>query len=334
MLISWNTTSRCNLFCRHCYREAGPGADASGELSTREGRDLIAAVARAGFRLLILSGGEPLLREDILDLVAAAREAGLVPAMGTNGTLLTADIARALASAGLRGVAVSVDSLDRDYHDDFRGMKGAYDLTQRGIANALASGLRVQINLTLTDRNLDQFDTMVDHYEALGVQAVHPFFLVPTGRALSMADGELASDAYFAMIRKILARQRTTTVELKPTCAPQFMPMAREMGAAAALFAGMPRGGLLLLHPPPGTGSRLPLPSRRGGRRAERAVRRDLGAERGLPEAAGLLLVRRTLRQVRTRRDLRRVQGPGLPRNGRLPRGGALVLPEVTRGRR
>ena len=230
MLISWNTTSRCNLFCRHCYRESGPGADASGELSTREGRDLIAAVARAGFRLLILSGGEPLLREDILDLVAAAREAGLVPAMGTNGTLLTADIARALASAGLRGVAVSVDSLDRDYHDDFRGMKGAYDLTQRGIANALASGLRVQINLTLTDRNLDQFDTMVDHYEALGVQAVHPFFLVPTGRALSMADGELASDAYFAMIRKILARQRTTTVELKPTCAPQFMPMAREMG--------------------------------------------------------------------------------------------------------
>ena len=230
MLISWNTTSRCNLFCRHCYRESGPGADSSGELSTREGRDLIAAVARAGFRLLILSGGEPLLREDILDLVAAAREAGLVPAMGTNGTLLTADVARALASAGLRGVAVSVDSLDRDYHDDFRGMKGAYGLTQRGIANALASGLRVQINLTLTDRNLDQFDAMVDHYEALGVQAVHPFFLVPTGRALSMADGELASDAYFAMIRKILARQRTTTVELKPTCAPQFMPMAREMG--------------------------------------------------------------------------------------------------------
>jgi radical SAM protein with 4Fe4S-binding SPASM domain len=230
MLISWNTTSRCNLFCRHCYRESGPGADASGELSTREGRDLIAAVARAGFRLLILSGGEPLLREDILDLVAAAREAGLVPAMGTNGTLLTANVARALADAGLRGVAVSVDSLDRDYHDDFRGMKGAYDLTQRGIANALAAGLRVQINLTLTERNLDQFDAMVDHYEALGVQAVHPFFLVPTGRALSMADGELASDAYFAMIRKILARQRTTTVELKPTCAPQFMPMAREMG--------------------------------------------------------------------------------------------------------
>ena len=98
MLISWNTTSRCNLFCRHCYRESGPGTDTSGELSTREGRDLIAAVARAGFRLLILSGGEPLLREDILDLVAAAREAGLVPAMGTNGTLLTADIARALAS--------------------------------------------------------------------------------------------------------------------------------------------------------------------------------------------------------------------------------------------
>jgi radical SAM protein with 4Fe4S-binding SPASM domain len=238
MLISWNTTRRCNLFCRHCYRESSPDEDIRGELTTSEGRDLIDSIAGAGFRLLILSGGEPLLREDIVELVAAARDAGLVPAMGTNGTLLSEDLARELAAAGLRGVAVSVDSLDRGYHDSFRGSPGAYDLTQEGIRNAQEAGLRVQINLTLTEQNLDQFDRMVDYYETIGVQAIHPFFLVPTGRALSMPEEELKSDAYFDMIRKILERQQTTPLELKPTCAPQFLPMAREMGIAQRFSRG------------------------------------------------------------------------------------------------
>jgi radical SAM protein with 4Fe4S-binding SPASM domain len=230
MLISWNTTSRCNLFCRHCYRESGPENDRSGELTTAEGRELIASIRRAGFRLLIFSGGEPLLREDIFDLVTAARDAGLLPAMGTNGTLLTVETAARLAESGLRGVAVSVDSLDREYHDTFRGTPGAFDRAQQGIRNAIAAGLRVQINLTLTDRNLDQFDRMVDYYETMGVHAVHPFFLVPTGRALSMAEEELTSGAYFSMIRTVLEKQGAASVEIKPTCAPQFMPMAKEMG--------------------------------------------------------------------------------------------------------
>ena len=230
MLISWNTTSRCNLFCRHCYRESGPENDRSGELTTAEGRELIASIRRAGFRLLIFSGGEPLLREDIFDLVAAARDAGLLPAMGTNGTLLTGETAARLAESGLRGVAVSVDSLDREYHDTFRGTPGAFDRAQQGIRNAIAAGLRVQINLTLTDRNLDQFDRMVDYYETMGVHAVHPFFLVPTGRALSMAEEELTSGAYFSMIRTVLEKQGSASLEIKPTCAPQFMPMAKEMG--------------------------------------------------------------------------------------------------------
>ena len=238
MLISWNTTRRCNLFCRHCYRESGPGEDIQGELSTAEGIELIASIAEAGFRLLIFSGGEPLLREDILELIATARDRGLVPAMGTNGTLLTESVARELAAAGLRGIAISVDSLDSEYHDAFRGRAGAYDLTQAGIRNALAAGLRVQINLTLTEKNLEEFDKMVAYYESTGVHAIHPFFLVPTGRARSMPEEELKSGAYFGMIRKILERQATTTLELKPTCAPQFMPMAKEMGIAQRFTRG------------------------------------------------------------------------------------------------
>ncbi|MDD2569185.1 MAG: radical SAM protein [Clostridia bacterium] len=230
MLISWNTTKRCNLYCKHCYRESGPDEDTVKELSTEEGKKLIDEIKKAGFRILILSGGEPLLREDIYELVAKTKTAGLVPAMGSNGTLLTKEAANELKKNGLAGIAISVDSMDATYHDEFRGVEGAFDLTQAGIENALAAGLRVQINLTLTENNQDEFEKIVDHYEKKGVHAIHPFFLVPTGRALSMEEEGLRSQAYFGMIKKILEKQHSTKLELKPTCAPQFMPMAKEMG--------------------------------------------------------------------------------------------------------
>ena len=230
MLISWNTTKRCNLFCRHCYREASSAEDIQGELTTAEGKKLITEIKKAGFRLLIFSGGEPLLRKDIFELIAKAREEGLIPAMGSNGTLLTGEMARELKNVGLQGIAISVDSLEREYHDEFRGQQGAFDKTQAGIENALGEGLKVQINLTLTEKNQNELDKMIIYYEKKGVHAIHPFFLVPTGRALSLADEALREKAYFSMIKKILERQRDTSLELKPTCAPQFMPMAREMG--------------------------------------------------------------------------------------------------------
>lgn len=238
MLISWNTTKRCNLACRHCYRESGPEVDTCNELTTEEGKTLIRQIRNAGFRLLILSGGEPLMREDIYDLVSTAKEAGLIPAMGTNGTLLSRDAAQELKDRGLKGIAISVDSLDSAYHDDFRGCCGAFDQTQAGIEHALAAGLRVQINMTLTDHNQEAFEDMVTFYEKKGVHAIHPFFLVPTGRALTMEEEGLREKAYYRMIGKILQRQKITALELKPTCAPQFMPMAKEMGIAQRFTRG------------------------------------------------------------------------------------------------
>lgn len=238
MLISWNTTKRCNLTCRHCYRESCPDAETADELTTAEGRRLISGIKTAGFRLLILSGGEPLLRQDIFELVGAAKAASLVPAMGTNGTLLTPEIARELSLSGLKGIAISLDSMDAAYHDAFRGASGAFDKTQAGIEHALAAGLRVQINLTLTENNQHEFEKMVTFYEKKGVHAIHPFFLVPTGRALTMAEEGLKEQAYFKMIRTVLDKQADTHLELKPTCAPQFMPMAREMGLSQRFTRG------------------------------------------------------------------------------------------------
>lgn len=238
MLISWNTTKKCNLNCVHCYRESGMNVDTGKELTTEEGKKLIGEISKAGFRLLILSGGEPLLREDIFELVGAAKEARIMPAMGTNGTLLTREIADELYSAGLKGIAISIDSLDETYHDEFRGQQGAFNKAQEGIENALSSGLRVQINMTVTDKNQEEFGNMVSYYEKMGVHAIHPFFLVPTGRALSMEEDSLKETAYYSMIRRVLNLQNTTTLELKPTCAPQFMPMAKEMGLSQRFSRG------------------------------------------------------------------------------------------------
>ncbi len=238
MLISWNTTKRCNLNCVHCYRESGMNVDTSKELTTKEGRKLIKEISKAGFRLLILSGGEPLLREDIFELVGAAKEAGIMPAMGTNGTLLTKEVAIELSKSGLKGIAISIDSLDETYHDEFRGQQGAFRKAQKGIENALSAELRVQINMTITEKNQDQFGDMVSYYEKMGVHAVHPFFLVPTGRALSMEEDSLKEATYYAMIEQVLQFQNSTQMELKPTCAPQFMPMAKQMGLSQRFTKG------------------------------------------------------------------------------------------------
>lgn len=237
-LISWNTTKRCNLFCKHCYRESSINEDISNELSTSEGIKLIEDIAQSGFKLLILSGGEPLLREDIFELVKKAKEEGMIPAMGTNGTLLTQEVTSELKKSGLSGIAISVDSMNQKKHDEFRGLEGAYEKTQIGIQNALQAGLRVQINLTLTKDNHDEFEDMVDYYEKLGVTSLHPFFLVPTGRALDMEEEGLKQEAYFSMIKKILNKQGKTSIELKPTCAPQFMAMAKDMGISQRFTRG------------------------------------------------------------------------------------------------
>ncbi len=238
MLISWNLTRKCNLYCDHCYRDSGPEADCSGELDTAAGKKLLSEIKSAGFRLVIFSGGEPLLRDDLCELAAHAAQLGLRPALGTNGILISAEVAAALRDAGIAGVAVSLDSRDSAYHDRFRNAPGAWEAAVRGIRNALAAGLRVQINTTLTGNNFEQFSALTDFAAELGVQALHPFFLVPTGRGRNLAEDALKSGQYFRMIETILEKQKESAIELKPTCAPQFIPMAKEMGLAMRFTRG------------------------------------------------------------------------------------------------
>ena len=123
MIVSWNTTNACNMYCAHCYRDAGCKAEE--ELSTQEAKTLLEQIARAGFKIMIFSGGEPLTRPDILELVAYATKLGLRSVFGTNGTLITMDMAQKLKAAGAMGMGISLDSLDKTKHDEFRRFAGA-----------------------------------------------------------------------------------------------------------------------------------------------------------------------------------------------------------------
>ncbi|ODA41979.1 putative heme d1 biosynthesis radical SAM protein NirJ2 [Desulfosporosinus sp. BG] len=228
MIVSWNTTNACNMFCDHCYREAG--CKAEDELSTTEAKTLLEQIAKAGFKIMIFSGGEPLMRTDIVELVAHATSLGLRPVFGTNGTLLTLELAQQLKEAGTMGMGISLDSLDKEKHDEFRKFPGAWDGAVRGMKICREVGLPFQIHTTIMDWNADEVEAITDFAVEMGAVAHHFFFLVPTGRAVSIEEETLKAEAYEDILTRIMKKQQTVDIELKPTCAPQFMRIAKQMG--------------------------------------------------------------------------------------------------------
>lgn len=227
-IVSWNTTNACNLYCAHCYR--GSGEEAAGELTTAEGMTLIEDIARAGFQIMIFSGGEPLLRPDIFDLIHHAREVGLRPVLGTNGTLLTLETARALKDAGLMAAGISLDSLDAAAHDRLRGQQGAWQAAVNGMQHCRAVGLPFQIHTTVMDWNADEICAITDFAVESGARGHHIFFLVPTGRGEDIEGQALERHAYENVLTRIMSKAKNVSIEVKPTCAPQFIRVADQVG--------------------------------------------------------------------------------------------------------
>jgi len=226
MIISWNTTQECNISCIHCYRDAGnKRAD---ELSTEDGKKLLDEMGRAGFKIIILSGGEPLMRADIYELIRYAKSIGLRPVLGTNGILITEEVAKKLKEAGLGAAGISLDSTDKAIHDKFRQSEGAWDKTIAAMEACRAVGLPFQVHTTVTNWNEKEVTDITDLAVAKGAMAHHIFFLVPTGRGKDIEDTTLKTEEYEAVITRILDKQKEVPIELKPTCAPQFMRIAKE----------------------------------------------------------------------------------------------------------
>jgi heme b synthase len=226
-LLAWETTRRCNLACLHCRAAAGAGPY-PGELTTDEGIKLLDDLASMGQVVVILTGGEPLLRADIFDLAAYGTKLGHRMVMAVNGTLLTPAIAARLKDVGIQRVSISIDGATANSHDHLRAVDGAYAGALAGINACREAGLPFQINTTVTRAN--RLELPAIHALALKLEAAahHVFVLVPTGRGELIREELVSPEEYEATLRWLLSRQREGKLFIKPTCAPQYYRLWRQ----------------------------------------------------------------------------------------------------------
>ena len=227
LVMSWNVTRECNMKCNHCYINATEGK-LQNELTTQEGKKLIDQISEVSHPLLILSGGEPLMRSDIFELIEYGSSKGLKMGLGSNGSLIDDQVARKLKDAGIATVSISIDSNIPKQHDEFRGIEDAWEKTVYACKTLRKNNVLVQVNTTLTHENYDQVDDIMTLAEEIGVENFHLFFLVPTGRATKLTD--ISPQKYEDMITKTFAKVSKHTLNVRPSCAPQFMRIARGMG--------------------------------------------------------------------------------------------------------
>lgn len=217
----WEVTAKCNLECDHCHARAGD-ADRSDELTTEEGKTrVIDALAQVSdFKSLIFSGGEPLVREDLTELIAHSKRRGFYPIIATNATLITPDMARSLKRAGTLGIAASIDSMKDDVHDAFRRKSGALRLAREGIANAAAEGMYIQINITASKVNIKELPDIISFADELRAHVILLYQFIPSGRGEESADLELTSEEFREEILTAGRLQR----DLHPVIAPVGLP--------------------------------------------------------------------------------------------------------------
>ncbi|PKM50295.1 MAG: heme d1 biosynthesis radical SAM protein NirJ2 [Firmicutes bacterium HGW-Firmicutes-7] len=218
--ISWSTTKRCNLYCKHCYRDSGPDELSKDELSTEEGKKLLDEIYKAGFRVIVFSGGEPMLREDIFELIEYASLLGMTTLMGSNGTLITKACAIKLKDHYLNSIAISIDSLDASKHNEFRGSSSGFEKAIAGARNCIDVGINVQINCTITKENLKEMDSIMEFASEFGATSCHMLFLVEVGRGRNLSVTSLSKEEYKRAINSIL--DKNLDIRTKPTCAPQY----------------------------------------------------------------------------------------------------------------
>ena len=236
-VVAWNLTKRCNLECAHCYIAAGPRESAAGELETRECLDIVDQLLAVNpAPMLILSGGEPLLRHDLTEIAHYASANGATVVVGTNGTLLTDERIAALTQAGVRGMAVSVDSLRPSYHDNFRHGRGALADVQAALARLSAARLDFIIQTTVTKGNRHELERLVAWSAEQGAVAFNCYFLVPTGRGASLTDlSPVDAEGVLADLTR-WQREYRGRMMVRAKCAPHFMRHVHQADPASPIL--------------------------------------------------------------------------------------------------
>jgi len=226
-LVAWEMTRSCNLNCVHC-RAAAERGPYGGELDTEKCLEILEQIAQVGEPIVILTGGEPLLRKDVFALAQHGTHLGLRMVMATNGTLVTPETAERMMSSGIKRVSVSLDGASADEHDQFRKVPGSFDASLQSLEWLKRVGMEFQINTTVTRHNVHQVREILDLAVKLGAVAHHIFLLVPTGRARDMVDQEIDALEYEKLLHWFYDMRDQVPLHLKATCAPHYYRILRQ----------------------------------------------------------------------------------------------------------
>ena len=235
----WEMTSACNLRCVHCH--ASSGEPAGDELTTREAKRLLDQLAGIReFRMMAFTGGEPLVRPDLFELLAYSQALGFANTVATNATLIDDAVASRLRRCGVVIAAVSLDGFDAATHDAIRGIPGAFESALRGMRALRRSGILLHVNITAMEYNMDQMAPLMALVDELGTGIVLMYQLVPVGRGRRIEEAALDLSANERLIRFMAQAQRTTRAIMEPVAGPQYWPFLLQR-------AGIRSGPLLRL---------------------------------------------------------------------------------------
>jgi radical SAM protein len=244
--IAWEITRACAYACTHCRADAQPRRN-PGELDTAEGKRLIDSLADFGRPILVLTGGDPLMRRDVFELASYADERGLRVSLTPTATALsTRARMREARDAGVRRVAFSLDAASASVHDRFRGFDGSFERTMTGIENARVEGMPLQINTTVCADNVGELEQLVPMLEQWAVVQWSVFFLVPVGRGRTLP--MLSAEQHEEVLGWLFERGQSVSFDVKATAAPQYRRIvrqrsSRQAGAGFRFADGLDRPG-------------------------------------------------------------------------------------------
>ena len=220
-LVVWDYTRNCNLNCKHCYSNAR--AASPKELTTKEALDVVNQLADFGVVALAFSGGEPLARKDFFEVAKHAVDSGLYVSLATNGTLLNKQTARKLREIGLHYVEISLDGSTPEVHDEFRGLKGAFEMTVAGLKNCVEENLCASVAVTATKRNFKDIPKILELAENLGAKRFALFNFVPVGRGAELVSQDLSpeerEETLLFLLDRLLSGSKVTILATAPQLA-------------------------------------------------------------------------------------------------------------------
>ncbi len=227
--IAWEITRRCNLGCVHCRSSSEMEVQEHPDFSFEQAKSILDDISSYANPVMVLSGGEPLLREDVFDIAEYGSSKGLRMCLATNGTLVTQEVCKKIKEADIKMVSLSLDGAKAETHDDFRNQKGAFDGTMNAIKLFNENGIPFLINSSFTVRNREEIPEIYKLVKGLGATAWYMFMIVPTGRGEDIMEELIPEEVYDEILEwHYEVEKNENDILMRPTCAPHYYRIVRQ----------------------------------------------------------------------------------------------------------